>query len=294
VQRFVAVADGVRLWVDVSGAATGSPLLLIMGANASGKAWPDDLVRRLGARHRVVGYDHRDTGRSTWAFDSRPYAVRDLADDAVRLLDDLGIARAHVVGMSMGGTLVQLLLLDHPDRLLTATVLATAVLEGAAPADGVAGAESAAAPFGDTDPRLVAMWEHLTDPRDRDAEIAWRVEHWRLLNGGVLPFDAADFRRLEERIVDHAGRHDNPGAHARADQAGLARGAGLAHVAVPTLVIEGPEDPVNPPPAAARIAAAIPGARLVTIPGMGHALGRAVVGPLAEAILAHTSRADGG
>ena len=143
------VAPGVRLWVEDSGRSTGSPLLLVMGANASGLAWPDGLLALLGEHHHVVRYDHRDTGRSSFAFDDRPYAVTDLAEDAVRVLDALGIARAHVVGMSMGGTLVQLLLLDHPERLLSATVFATSVLEGAGP-DG-----SAPAAFAETDPALL-------------------------------------------------------------------------------------------------------------------------------------------
>ncbi|WP_369134047.1 alpha/beta fold hydrolase [Modestobacter sp. I12A-02662] len=285
-ERFVDVAPGVRLWVEETGPADGSPLLLVMGANASGLTWPDDLVRALGERHRVVRYDHRDTGRSTWAFDAQPYALRDLADDAVRILDTLGIARAHVVGMSMGGTLVQLMLLDHPDRLLSATVFATSVLEGAG-ADG-----AAPAAFTDTDPRLLELWQHLADPRTRDEELGWRVEHWRLLNGVDIAFDAEEFRRGEERIVEHAGRHDNPAAHARADQSGLARGAELAQVTVPTLVLEAPNDPINPPPAAARIAAAIPTAVLVTVPGMGHALPLPVLQPLAAAVLDHTGRVD--
>ncbi|MCZ2812287.1 alpha/beta hydrolase [Modestobacter sp. VKM Ac-2979] len=282
-ETIVEVTPDVRLWVEEAGRADGSPLLLIMGANASGRTWPDDLVRALGERHRVIRYDHRDTGRSTWAFDVQPYAVRDLADDAVAVLDALGIARAHVVGMSMGGTLVQLLLLDHPDRLLSATLFATAALEGAGP-DGAAPAAST-----DTDPRLLELWQHLADPRDRDAEVAWRVEHWRLLNGADVPFDAEEFRLMEEQVIDHAGRHDNTAAHARADQAGLARGAELAQVTVPTLVVEAPNDPINPPPAALRVAEAISGAIVVTVPGMGHALPSAVVGPLAAAVLVHTS-----
>jgi pimeloyl-ACP methyl ester carboxylesterase len=286
VERIVDVAPDVRLWVEETGCPDGSPLLLIMGANASGLTWPADLVRALGERHRVIRYDHRDTGRSTWAFDVQPYAVRDLADDAVAVLDALGIGRAHVVGMSMGGTLVQLLLLDHPDRLLSATLFATAALEGA----GQDGAAPAA--FTDTDPRLLELWQHLADPRDRDTEVAWRVGHWRLLNGAGIPFDAEEFRLMEEQVIDHAGRHDNTAAHARADQAGLARGAELARVTVPTLVIEAPNDPINPPPAAHRVAEAISGATVATVPGMGHAMPSAVVGPLAAAVLVHTGRVD--
>lgn len=132
----------------------------------------------------------------------------------------------------------------------------------------------------------------MADSRDREAEIAWRVEHWRLLNGEAVPFDAHTFRRLEDRAIDHAGRHDNPAAHARAAQTGLDRGAELAGVRTPTLVIEAPEDPINPPPHPAHLARAIPGAELVTIPGMGHALSPAVLTPLAEAIVSRTTALD--
>lgn len=286
--RFVKVDEHVRLWADDAGRREGSALLLIMGANASGLAWPDELVERLGRQHRVIRYDHRDTGRSSWAFDEHPYAISDLAEDAVTVLDAFAVPRAHVVGMSMGGTLVQLLLLDHPDRLLSATVLCTSALEA-----GLAAGDATSAPdLPGPDPRLLALWEHMAEPRDREAELQWRVEHWRILNGDVVDFDPDEFRLLEERLIEHAGRHDNTAAHARADQSGLDRGAELAHVTVPTLVIDAPEDPIDPPPHATHLAETIGSAHLASIPGMGHALGRPVVEPLATAILAHTTRVD--
>ena len=222
----VDVAPDVRLWVQDIGDRASSPLLLVMGANASGLIWPDRFLASLAEHHHVIRYDHRDTGRSTWAFDDRPYAVADLAGDAVAVLDALGVERAHVVGMSMGGTLVQLLLLDHPERLLSATVVCTSALRS-----GLAPGDIEYEPgLPDPDPRLLALWERMADSRDREAEIAWRVEHWRLLNGEAVPFDAETFRRLEEGAIDHAGRHDNPAAHARAAQTGLDRGAELAGV----------------------------------------------------------------
>lgn len=312
-ERFVEVSPGIRLWSEELGDPGGAPLLLVMGANASGLTWPEALLERLGARHRVIRYDHRDTGRSTWAFDTRPYAIAELAGDAVAVLEAYGIDRAHVVGMSMGGVLAQLLLLDHPERLLSATLMNTTALgsglasgdgarqgdvSGAAdPAGGAAPGDDGASAGGDAgeelpevDPRLLALWGEMADARDREAEIDWRVRHWRLLAGDKLPFDADEFRRMEERVIEHSGRHDNVAAHARAAQDGLARGAELAGVTTPTLVIDAPRDPINPPPHAERLAAAIPGARLVTIPGMGHALSGAIVPPLADAILDHAAR----
>ncbi|MGY1640791.1 alpha/beta fold hydrolase [Geodermatophilus sp. SYSU D00703] len=283
----IRVAPDVELWAEERGDAAAPPLLLVMWANASGVARPETLVDGLARQHRVIRYDHRDTGRSTRAFERRPYAIRDLAPDAVRVLDALGVDRAHVVGRSMGGTLVQLLLLDAPERLRSATVLCTSAL-GTGLAD-VAGESGLPGP----DPRLLAYWASMGEERDADAELAWRVEHWRLLNADGLPFDPAEFRTLEERVVAHSGTHRGPVAHALADRSGLDRGAELAAVRVPTLVVEAPEDPVGPPPHAAHLARVIGGARLVTVPGMGHALPAAVVAPLTEAITRHTAAADG-
>jgi pimeloyl-ACP methyl ester carboxylesterase len=283
VEHRIPVGAGVELWAEERGDPATTPLLLVMGANASGVTWPDALVDRLARQHRVVRYDHRDTGRSTQAFDEHPYAVRDLATDALRVLDALGIDRAHVVGMSMGGILGQLLLIDAPERLRSATLFCTSAL-----GTGLAGESD----LPDPAPELLAYWQTMGEERDVEAELDWRVEHWRLLGGGSVPFDPAEFRALEERVIAHSGTPRGPVAHALADQSGLDRGAELAAVRVPTLVVEAPEDPVNPPPHAPHLASLIPSARLATVPGMGHALPAAVVGPLAELIAGHTSAVD--
>lgn len=272
----VEVAPGVTVWAESVGA--GEPLLLVMGANASSAAWPAELVDRLADHHRVLRYDHRDTGRSTHAFDERPYAIADLAADAVAVLDAFGVDRAHAVGMSLGGTLVQLLLADHPDRLHSATVFCTAALSGW-------GSVELPGP----DPALLRMWGEFTDERTREQELDWRVEHWRLLHGTGVEFDAAWFRALEERVMAHSGREDNPAAHAVADPSGLERD--LSANALPVLVIEAPEDPVNPPPHAAHLASTIAGAELVRVEGLGHALAPALVPELAATILQHTRAA---
>ncbi|MCW0215584.1 MAG: alpha/beta fold hydrolase [Pseudonocardia sp.] len=279
-EQFVEVAEGVEIWAEVlEGPDSVPPVLLVMGANASALAWPDALLDRLTEHAPVIRYDHRDTGRSSYAFDEQPYAIRDLAADAIAVLDAFGVERAHVVGMSMGGILAQLLLLDAPERLLSATLLCTTAL-GSGPA-GPDEADELPGP----DPALLRLWQELGDERDEEGELTWRVEHWRLLNGTGVPFDPDEFRALEERVIAHSGRSDSPDAHASAAQDRLDRGAELAAVAVPVLVIEAPEDPVNPPPHATRLAERIGGSRLVCVPGMGHALADAVIEPVAAAIL---------
>jgi pimeloyl-ACP methyl ester carboxylesterase len=286
VERFVDVAPGVRIWtedIEPTGPHPGEPLLLVMGANASGLAWPDALIAQLAEHHRVIRYDHRDTGRSTLAFDDHPYGITDLAADAIAVLDALEVPRAHVVAMSMGGLLAQLLLLDHPERLASVTLFGTGALPFAEP---VAAAPAPPGP----EPALLRLWGELDDPRDLEGELAWRVEHWRLLNGSGTPFDAAEFRALEERIIAHAGTHDPVVAHARMDTTGLERGAELATVTVPTLVIEAPEDPAFPPPNAGHLVRALGTGRMVRFPGLGHAINRTVIAPLAAAILTQTTQ----
>lgn len=262
----VPVSDDDSLWVEVSGCMEESAVLLVAGANASGLMWPQLLVEWLGISHKVIRYDHRDTGRSTYRFDEAPYPIARLADDAVAVLNALRVERAHVVGVSLGGVLAQLLALDHPDRLLSATVLCTTAL-GSGLATTVSG-DALPGP----DPRLLDLWERLGDPRGPEEEIAFRVEHWRLLNGSIAPFSPDEFADRERRIVDHAGTHHAPTAHARAARTGLDRGDELAGVATPFLVIEATEDPINPPPHSQHLAEALGNARLVTVEGMGHAL----------------------
>ncbi|QEV20436.1 alpha/beta fold hydrolase [Streptomyces alboniger] len=285
-ERYVEVAAGVRLWTERRGAPDAPALLLVMGAQAAGLGWPEELVDALAERHHVIRYDHRDTGRSSHCFDERPYRVTDLARDAVAVLDGLGVERAHLVGLSLGGMLAQLVLADHPERVLSATLMGTCALsetpyagpDGASELPGIA-------------PEVLEMWARPVEDHGLEAELDRRVEHWRVLGGDQLPFDAAYFRRLERRIIEHTGGYAPSTAHARADDSGMLRTAELARNKVPTLVVSGSAEPVFPPPHARHLAQVIAGARLVEVPGMGHALPPAVLGPLAEAILAHTGGA---
>ncbi|MEU6388063.1 alpha/beta hydrolase [Streptomyces sp. NPDC046939] len=287
-ERFIDAEPGIRLWVEDRGPADAPPLLLIMGAQASGLGWPDEFVDMLAAQHRVIRYDHRDTGRSTWAFDQHPYPVRQLADDALTVLDGLGVERAHVVGMSLGGMLTQLLVADHPGRVLSATLIGTCALSSA-PYVRPDGTAIPPEELPGISPRLLELWSRPVPDLDLAAELDRRVEHWRILGGDELPFDAAYARALEARIIEHTGHHRTNTAHGRADTSGLDRTEQLARTTVPTLVVSAPAEPVFPPPHPDHLAQAIHGARLVEIPRMGHALPRQVHEPLASAILKHTA-----
>ena len=249
VPRFVHPAPGVTLWAHmVPGPAT-DPVLLVADAGASLALWPQPLISALAAHHPVLCYDHRDTGRSrtsaaadpghagataaadpdpgrprtTAAVDADPdlgperpaYGVATLAADALAVLDAYEVARAHVLGWGMGGLVAQLLLLDHPARLASATLVATRPLR-APGAPALPGPPTA----------LRRLWAELDDPRDREGELAWRVAHDRLLHGAALPFDAAAFRARHERAMAHAGTEEPVTAHTHL--AVPSRGAELA------------------------------------------------------------------
>lgn len=298
--RMVPSAD-VILWSEDFGDPNDPALLLVMGGNLSAMAWPDEFVELLAAAgHHVIRYDHRDTGRSTQRdFTQHPYSFDELVADAVAVLDSWETSAAHVVGLSLGNTIGQLLALDHPDRLLSLTVM----LGGALDIDFDANIERAMnrKPSVDGLPlptqRFLDVMALLSEPVEGpDAELAHRVEKWRLLNGDGVAFDADEFRRRELRAIAHSGEFSEPLVHHMIPQPPVARGAELGRVRASTLVIQAMCDPAAPPPHARHLAALIPGARVVEIPAMGHALARAIHEPLATVICAHirevTARSD--
>jgi pimeloyl-ACP methyl ester carboxylesterase len=281
VPRFVHAAPGITLWAQTVGDPATDPVFLVADAGASLALWPEPLVAVLAAYHRVICYDHRDTGRSRaspvadGAADDTAYGVATLAADALAVLDAYDVARAHLLGWGVGGLVAQLLLLDHAPRFASATLVATRPL----PAPG-----APALPGPPT--ALRRLWAELDDPRDREGELAWRVAHDRLLHGSALPFDAAAFRARHERAMAHAGTVEPVTAHTHLSVP--ARGAELASVRVPTLVVEAPADPVHPPPAAAVLAEALGRARLVGVAGLGHVCDDTTAARLAGAVLDHT------
>ncbi|MFG2062570.1 alpha/beta fold hydrolase [Micromonospora sp. NPDC048871] len=291
-ERVISAGD-VKLWSQGFGDPADPALLMIAGGNLSAYGWPDEFVQRLAAAGLfVIRYDHRDTGRSTCRdYQKYPYTYDDMAADAIAVLDGWDIAAAHVVGMSMGMSLAQVMVLNHPDRVRSLTLM----LGGALDTDFDAAIEAAfrGEPLVNglpvPTPRFLEMLAAVQQPaKDRESMLAKQVGKWRLLNGDGIPFDEQEYRRWEERAMDHAGTWEEPVTHYQVGLPPLSRGAELRDVKVPTLVIQAPYDPAAPPPHGRHLADLIPGARLAEIPGMGHALPSSVHGPLAELIIAHT------
>jgi pimeloyl-ACP methyl ester carboxylesterase len=279
-----AQANGLELEYDTFGDPDGPPLVLVMGLGAQMITWEDGFCELLAARgFFVVRYDNRDVGLSTWLDElpapdlaalaggdltSAPYRLSDLADDAVGLFDALGIGRAHVVGASMGGMIVQQLAIDHPDRLLSVTSIMSTTGDPA---------------VGRAEPWALAL---LTRPpaTTREQALADSVDGYRRLGSPGYPDDEAFLLAKATLHYDRARHPVGTLRHAAAVLASGDRTPGLRSVRLPALVVHGDADPLIDVSGGKATAEAIPDAELLVIPGMGHNLPRAVWPTLAEAI----------
>jgi pimeloyl-ACP methyl ester carboxylesterase len=228
----------------------------------------------------VIRYDHRDTGKSTsYPPGHLAYGVEDLADDAVRVLDAYGIQRAHLVGMSLGGYLAQLIGLKYQARVHTLTLIACEALEPVDPEmPGI-------------DPAVLAYHAGAgeLDWGNRATVIDYQVNGWRLLSGSAHSFDEKEIRALAAADFDRT-----PNLSSAFNHAGLSEPVGwvgrLSQLRSPVLVIHGTDDRVVPYAHALTIAARVPAATLLTLQGTGHELHRTDWPVILNAMEAHTAR----
>jgi pimeloyl-ACP methyl ester carboxylesterase len=275
-------ANGVELCAETFGDPGEPAILLIMGSSASMDWWEDEFCDRLAAGPRfVIRYDHRDTGRSVGSEPGAPdYTGDDLIADVRGVLDAFGVARADLVGMSMGGAIAQVVALGDPDRVASLTLIST----------------SPAGP-GPDDPDLPVMSAEdqarfaVDEPEwsDRDAVIDYLVELARA-SSGSNPLDEEAFRDLAGRVFDRTASMEASMKNHDLLEGGLRWRERLAGLEAPTLVIHGTEDPVLPYGNALALVKDIPGAELLTLEGTGHELPRETWDSVVPAILEHTSR----
>ena len=291
-----AESNGLVLEYEEFGDPADPPVLLVMGLNAQMTVWPEDFCRQLAGRgHRVIRFDNRDVGLSTW-FDQFPpgdpveafltflgggtvestYALSDLADDAAGLLDALGLDSVHVVGASFGGMIAQRVAMGHPDRVRSLTSIMS--MPRIIPMDLEV---------------LLSLQAPDVDPSDREAIADAEVAAARLYAGAGFAFDEVGAR---ERSLANQERAWHPDGGVRQAFAALAdedRRPGLAEVMVPSLVIHGTEDPLVVPQGGQETADALPGAELVWIEGMGHEMPEAAWPQILDPISALIARAEG-
>ena len=273
-------ANGVDLCVETFGDPADPAILLIHGTGSSMLSWDGELCERLAAGRRfVIRYDSRDAGHSVTYEPGAPrYALRDLVADVVGLLDRFGLARAHLVGMSGGASIAQLVALDHRDRVASLTLASsTPGLPGDETRDLPAPSQELGAP-------------PQPDWADRAAVIDYLVEAERPYAARSRPFDEAAMRDLAGRVFDRsadiAASLTNPFI-VDSDDRWRER---LGELAAPTLVIHGTEDPLFPFGHARALAEEIPAAELLALEHTGHEyFPRATWDVVVPAILRHTS-----
>jgi pimeloyl-ACP methyl ester carboxylesterase len=287
------VGTAVELCYQTFGDPDGQPLLLVMGLGGPMTWWDTELCQMLATEgFYVVRYDNRDTGRSTRirqrvtrgqlirAFGGRkvksPYSMADLAGDAVALMDHLGLDSAHVAGISMGGMIAQTVAIEHPKRVRSLTSIMSTTGKRT---------------VGWQDPRLIPA---LIGPRKpgRESYVTTSVAFWDVIGSPGYP---ADRDRLAARAGETFDRGYSASGVMRQMLAVLQqpdRTQRLRSLRVPALVVHGMADKMVHVSGGRSTAAAIPGAELVLVDGMGHDLPPALFETVVEAIARTADRAS--
>ena len=277
-------ANGIDIEYESFGRESDPLILLIMGFGAQLIFWPESAVRRAGrardfascgsttatsASRPISPANQRRTLarclRRSWPGDDPhvPYTLDDMANDAVGLMDALGVERAHIVGASMGGMIAQLVAINHPDR----TKSLISIMSTTGRRDLPSG-----------NPETLSVLFRPPNSTSRDDLIEASILVQKALSGPGFPLSEAEMRARAERRTDYAPF----------DMAGIARqsaalivapprNALLKELRCPALVLHGADDPVIPAAAAKDTAESIPGAELIIIPGMGHDFPSALV-----------------
>jgi len=269
-------ANGIDICYEIFGVASAEPMLLIMGLGAQMILWDDDFCRQLAARgFRVIRFDNRDIGKSSRLTGGKrlgavellklrflkipvaaPYKLLDMAEDTIGLMDALGIKLAHLVGASMGGMIAQEIAISFPQRVRSLTSIMSTT-----------GNPKIPPPTREASAMLMAP-----PPATKEEYFERFAKTWKILRVGSFPEDERLDRSRAERTFERGLNPAGVGRQLRAILASGSRKERLRMVKAPTLVIHGTVDPLVRPEGGKDTAASIPGAKLLMVEGMGHAL----------------------
>ncbi|HSR12119.1 MAG TPA: alpha/beta fold hydrolase [Thermodesulfobacteriota bacterium] len=293
-----AMTSGIEIEYETFGDPSGRPLLLIIGLGGQMIEWDENLCRDLVARgHYVIRFDNRDAGLSSKFGKAGvpklpevfgkilkgekvtvPYTLNDMADDAAGLLEALQIPKAHICGMSMGGMIAQTIALRHPERVFSLISIYSTTGNRSLP-----------------QPRPEILNLLVTPPPpERQAYIDHMLRVFKAISGPGFPFDESWTRQIVGRNYDRCFYPEGVARQMVAILLQDDRRAALSSLKVPTLVIHGTSDPLVPVEGGKDTAAAVPGAKLVLIEGMGHDLPHGGAWRrIVEEIARHTKDAEG-
>jgi pimeloyl-ACP methyl ester carboxylesterase len=271
-----ARANRIELCYEIFGKDDAEPMLLIMGLGAQMILWDDEFCQQLASRgFRVIRFDNRDIGKSSKLTGGKPlkplellklrflkipveapYRLRDMAEDTVGLMDALGIHSAHLVGASMGGMIAQEIAILFPQRVRSLTSIMSTT-----------GNPKLPAPTKEASAMLMAP-----PPKTKEEFLIRFAQTWKVLRVGSFPLDEAKDHERALRVFERGLSPAGVGRQLRAILASGSRKERLRAVKSPTLVIHGTVDPLVHPEGGKDTAASIPGAKLMMVDGMGHAI----------------------
>ena len=285
-----AHVNGIEIAYETIGDPSNPPLLLVMGLSMQLIHWDLELCEQLAERgFWVIRFDNRDSGHST-QIDApvpnlrramlgmrveAPYRLSDMADDAFGLMDHLDIEAAHVVGASMGGMIAQTMAINRPERVLSLTSIMSTT------GDRRAGLPKL---------RVFSVLMRRA-PQDREGYIESFMRTFKLIGSPGFPFDEERGRELAAASYDRGHQSAGTGRQLAAILTSGDRTLRLRSLKLPATVIHGQADPLVPFRGGRATAAAIPDARLIAIPGMGHDLPREVWPQLVDAVVETAGRA---
>jgi len=290
-----ARANGIDICYEIFGEPTAEPMLLIMGLGAQMVLWDDDFCEQLAAcGFRVIRFDNRDIGQSSKMSGGKrltplellklrflkipvaaPYMLSDMALDTISLMDALGINSAHLVGASMGGMIAQEATITFPERVRSLTSIMSTTGNPKVPPPTKEAAAMLMAP----------------PPTTKEDYLDRFAQTWKILRVGRFPEDEARDRGRAERIFSRGLNPAGVGRQLRAILASGSRKERLRNVKAPTLVIHGTVDPLVHPMGGRDTAASVPGAKLVMVDGMGHAIPLPMWPQIIDAIATHAKGA---
>ena len=290
-------ANNIQIEYERAGDPDAETILLIMGLGAQLIQWPDELVDLLVARgFQVIRFDNRDIGLSSRFDDQKapnlmqlmmdnvagkkisvPYNLSDMADDAVALLDALGIKKAHIVGASMGGMIAQLVAVNHKDHVLSLTSIMSTTGNPDLPQA--------------TPEAMEALLAPVDDPNNLEEAVKRGIHVWKTIGSPGFPRDEADLLAYVKRTVKRCYYPDGTARQMAAILADGDRRERLKTITAPTIVLHGEADPLVPIAGGEDTASAIPGAQLRRVKGMGHDVPPALYETYADAICEAAARA---
>ena len=290
-------ANNIQIEYERAGDPDAETILLIMGLGAQLIQWPDELVDLLVARgFQVIRFDNRDIGLSSRFDDQKapnlmqlmmdnvagkkinvPYNLSDMADDAVALLDALGIKKAHIVGASMGGMIAQLAAVNHKDHVLSLTSIMSTTGNPDLPQA--------------TPEAMEALLAPVDDPNNLEEAVKRGIHVWKTIGSPGFPRDEADLLAYVKRTVKRCYYPDGTARQMAAIVADGDRRERLKTITAPTIVLHGEADPLVPIAGGEDTASAIPGAQLRRVKGMGHDVPPALYETYADAICEAAARA---